>query len=182
MKSGWLVVLAASLALTLAPDLSEAKRMGGGKSVGTQREAVQNKAPSGPATQASPSAAPATAAVPAAAAGTAAARKPSWAGPLAGLAAGLGLAALASHFGFGEQLASMLMMGLLAVAVMAVIGFVLRRRAQGSTGQAAPGLMPAAMQSSSDAQHAGDALRPLDAVVRTARLAAVSAILDSAWR
>ena len=44
------------------------------------------------------------------------------------------------------------------------------------------GLMPAAMQSSSDAQHAGDALRPLDAVVRTARLAAVSAILDSAWR
>ena len=44
------------------------------------------------------------------------------------------------------------------------------------------GLMPAAMQSSSDAQGAGDTLRPLDAVVRTARLAAVSAILDSAWR
>ncbi len=44
------------------------------------------------------------------------------------------------------------------------------------------GLMPAAMQSSSDAQCAGEALRPLEAVVRTARLAAVSAILDSAWR
>jgi len=138
------VVLSLGLA-TASMDAEAAKRMGGGKSVGTQREAVQNKAPSGPATQASPSAAPATAAVPAAAAGTAAARKPSWAGPLAGLAAGLGLAALASHFGFGEQLASMMMMGLLAVAVMAVIGFVLRRRAQGSTGQAAPGLMPAAI-------------------------------------
>lgn len=140
------VVLSLGLA-TASMDAEAAKRMGGGKSVGTQREAVQNKAPSSPATQANPSAAPATAATPAAAAGTAAARKPSWAGPLAGLAAGLGLAALASHFGFGEQLASMMMMGLLAVAVMAVIGFVLRRRAQGSpgTGQAAPGLMPAAI-------------------------------------
>lgn len=43
------------------------------------------------------------------------------------------------------------------------------------------GLMPAAMQSSSDAQSAGDALRPLTGVVRTARLAAVSSILESAW-
>ncbi len=44
------------------------------------------------------------------------------------------------------------------------------------------GLMPAAMQSSSDAESAGDALRPLAGVVRTARLAAVGAILESAWR
>ena len=43
----------------------------------------------------------------------------------AGLAAGLGLAALASHFGFGEELASMLMIGLLVMAVIAVIGFVM---------------------------------------------------------
>jgi predicted lipid-binding transport protein (Tim44 family) len=48
-------------------------------------------------------------------------------GPLAGLAAGIGLAALASHFGFGEELASMMMMALIAVAVIAVIGFFLRR-------------------------------------------------------
>ena len=134
------VVLSLGLA-TASMDAEAAKRMGGGKSVGTQREAVQNKAPSSPATQASPSAAPA------AAAGTAAARKPSWAGPLAGLAAGLGLAALASHFGFGEQLASMMMMGLLAVAIMAVIGFVLRRRSQAAPGHAgaAQGLTPAAI-------------------------------------
>lgn len=37
-------------------------------------------------------------------------------------------------------------------------------------------------QSSSEAQIAGDALRPLAGVVRSARMAAVSAILRSAWR
>jgi predicted lipid-binding transport protein (Tim44 family) len=50
-------------------------------------------------------------------------------GPLAGLAAGLGLAALASHFGFGEELANMMMIGLLIMAVVMVIGFVMRRKA-----------------------------------------------------
>ena len=44
------------------------------------------------------------------------------------------------------------------------------------------GLMPIGLQSSSEAQIANDALRPLAAVVRSARLAAVSAILHSAWR
>ncbi len=44
------------------------------------------------------------------------------------------------------------------------------------------GLMPIGLQSSSEAQIANDALRPLSAVVRSARLAAVTAILESAWR
>lgn len=44
------------------------------------------------------------------------------------------------------------------------------------------GLMPIGLQSSSEMQLANDALRPLAAVVRSARLAAVSAILQSAWR
>jgi hypothetical protein len=44
------------------------------------------------------------------------------------------------------------------------------------------GLMPIGLQSSSEAQIANEALRPLSAVVRSARLAAVSAILRSAWR
>lgn len=154
------VVLSLGLA-TASMDAEAAKRMGGGKSVGTQREAVQNKAPSSPATQASPSAAPAA---PAAAAGTAAARKPSWAGPLAGLAAGLGIAALASHFGFGEQLASMLMMGLLAVAVMAVIGFFLRRRGQAAgNASSAPGLTPAAIGAGAPYATAPQATQPENA-------------------
>jgi predicted lipid-binding transport protein (Tim44 family) len=50
-------------------------------------------------------------------------------GPIAGLAAGLGLAALASHFGFGEALANMMMIGLLVMGVLLVIGFVMRKRA-----------------------------------------------------
>lgn len=44
------------------------------------------------------------------------------------------------------------------------------------------GLMPIGLQSSSEMQIANDALRPLNGVVRTARIAAVSAILHSAWR
>lgn len=44
------------------------------------------------------------------------------------------------------------------------------------------GLTSTAMQSSSEAKIAGDALRPLDAMVRSARMAAVSATLQSAWR
>jgi hypothetical protein len=44
------------------------------------------------------------------------------------------------------------------------------------------GLMPIGLQSSSEAQIANEALRPLSAVVRSARLAAISAILMSAWR
>jgi predicted lipid-binding transport protein (Tim44 family) len=56
-------------------------------------------------------------------------------GPVAGLAAGLGLAALASHLGFGEALANMMMIGLLVMVVLLVIGFVMRKRAatQGAT-------------------------------------------------
>lgn len=43
------------------------------------------------------------------------------------------------------------------------------------------GLMPIAIQSPSGGYIADDALRPLSSVVRSARLAAVSAIQDSAW-
>jgi len=107
---------------TVAMDAEAAKRMGSGKSVGTQRQATADKAPA--------TATPTAAATPAAA-GAAAAAAPSrsWMGPVAGLAAGLGIAALASHLGFGDELASMLMIGLLAAAVMVAIGFVMRKRA-----------------------------------------------------
>jgi predicted lipid-binding transport protein (Tim44 family) len=134
-----LSVLAVVFSLGIASvsmDAEAAKRLGGGKSMGTQRQATQDKAPTAPAAQ---NAAPAAGA---GAAGTAAASKPSWMGPVAGLAAGLGIAALASHFGFGDELASIMTMALVAFAVMAVIGFIMRKRAmarQGSMG----GLMPA---------------------------------------
>jgi hypothetical protein len=44
------------------------------------------------------------------------------------------------------------------------------------------GLMPIGTQTSSEAQIASDALRPLSAVVRSARMAAVGAIMHEAWR
>ncbi len=106
---------------TFAMNAEAAKRVGSGKSMGTQRQAV-DKAPAAPAQSA---AAPAAGAAGAAAA----APKRSWMGPLAGLAAGLGLAALASHLGFGDELASMMMIGLLVVVVMVAIGFFMRKRA-----------------------------------------------------
>ena len=43
------------------------------------------------------------------------------------------------------------------------------------------GLIPIGLQTSSEVQIASDALRPLTGVVRSARMAAVSAILHSAW-
>ncbi len=126
MKSFALLSAALLLGFTLATGEAEAaKRLGGGSSSGMQRQSV--------APQKSPTAAPAPtqAATPAAASGAAAQAKPksSWMGPVAGLAAGLGLAALASHLGFGEELANMMMIGLLVMAVMVVIGLVMRRRA-----------------------------------------------------
>lgn len=102
---------------TVSMDADAARRMGSGKSLGMQRQATPDKAPNQSAT-------------PAAAGGAAAtAPKRSLMGPLAGLAAGLGLAALASYLGFGEELASMLMFGLLAAAIMVAVGFYLRKRA-----------------------------------------------------
>ena len=115
-----------SLAIVLALGLSlvtvdaEAKRMGGGKSSGMQRQTTTQKAP-----DATPAQNPAGSA----AAAPAAAPKRSWMGPLAGLAAGLGLAALASHLGFGSELASMMMIGLAIMAVMVVVGIIMRKRA-----------------------------------------------------
>ncbi len=111
------LTLALSVGLsTFSLQAEAAKRMGSGKSLGTQRQATPDKAP-------------AAAAAPAAAGAAAAAPSRSWMGPIAGIAAGLGLAALASHLGFGDELASMLMMGLLAAAVMVAIGFFMRKRA-----------------------------------------------------
>jgi predicted lipid-binding transport protein (Tim44 family) len=112
------IVLA--LALSLVTVDAEAKRMGGGKSSGMQRQTTTQKAP-----DATPAQNPAGSA----AAAAATAPKRSWMGPLAGLAAGLGLAALASHLGFGDELASMMMIGLAIMAVMVVIGIIMRKRA-----------------------------------------------------
>lgn len=152
----WISLLAVVMTLGLgaAHFDAEAKRMGGGKSFGMQRQsAPPAKAP------AAPTAAPAAAGAGAAAAGTGR----SWMGPIAGLAAGIGLMALASHLGFGEGMANMLMIGLLIAAAVAVFGFIMRKRAQaqqGGSGGLAYAAAGAQRQSAPDA----NALRtPLNA-------------------
>ncbi len=113
---------------------AEARRMGGGKSMGrqssnvTQREANPPAAPGNPAQ--SNAAAGAAGAGTAAAAG-AAARKP-WGAMLGGLAAGLGLAWLANSLGLGAGFANFMLLLLLGVVIMAVIGMVRRSRAGNS--------------------------------------------------
>ena len=131
MKTLSLLAVIVTLGLTLAAgDADAAKRFGGGKSAGMQRQAVvPNSAPAATPAPAPGTAASAAKAQPGAAAAPQAQPRPSWMGPVAGLAAGLGLAALASHFGFGEELASMLMIGLVVMAVIAVVGLIMRRRA-----------------------------------------------------
>jgi predicted lipid-binding transport protein (Tim44 family) len=127
-------IAALSLALLCAgasiPTDADAKRMGGGKSSGMQRSAPADRAtPSNtPAQQPAPAAAPTTAgANPGAAA---AAPKRSWMGPLAGLAAGLGLAALMSHMGLGGEFGNLLTMLLVAGVGFVLIRFLMKRFAR----------------------------------------------------
>jgi predicted lipid-binding transport protein (Tim44 family) len=130
MIKTWLIgALVIALAGATLPHTSEAKRLGSGKSSGMQRDMPARTAPDAPpAKPATPQQAnPAQSAAPGAAAAPAAAAKRSWMGPIAGLAAGLGLAALMSHLGFGEAFANFLMLALLAVAGIALVMFLLRR-------------------------------------------------------
>lgn len=149
------LAFAAGAAL-VAADFADARRMSGGRSLGAQRTAPAQQAtpPSAaPApAQAAPSGAaanpvmprqgtaqtPAGAAQPGAAAkaapGAAAAAPKSglgrWMGPLAGLAAGLGLAALASYLGIADELLSALLIaGMLLIAVVAIRAILARRNA-----------------------------------------------------
>ena len=102
--------------------------------LGKQSPAVQQKQATPPAqspqqgaSQAAPAQQPAaSAARPGAAPAAAAARSP-MRGALMGLAAGLGIAALASWLGFGEALTMFLTVLLVGLALMMVIGFVMRR-------------------------------------------------------
>jgi predicted lipid-binding transport protein (Tim44 family) len=149
MMKLWSVVLVAMLAFAHAD--ADARRMGGGKSMGKQSSNVtQRDSATPPATPGAPAnAATSAAAKPAGAAAApaaAAARKP-WGAMLGGLAAGLGLAWLAHSLGFGEGFANMLMILLVAVAAFAIIRMVMRARSGGNaSGSAANGGAPFAFQ------------------------------------
>ena len=140
-KSWLLVVAVASAGLTMVAHDVQAKRLGGGGSKGTQSSNVtQKQAPATPAQAAKP-AAPAAAPAPA----PAPARN-KWLGPLAGLAAGLGIAALLSHLGMGgamaEMLGSFLMIAGVALAAM-FLWRMWRARQQGQASGQGTDMTPA---------------------------------------
>ncbi|OYU44835.1 MAG: transporter [Burkholderiales bacterium PBB4] len=121
----WSLVFVAVLGLS-ALDAQAGKRLGGGKSVGQQSTNVAQR-----------DAAPVTPSAPAAANGVtqatpkpmpqAAPKKP-WGAMLGGLAAGLGLAWLASSMGLGEGFGQVLMIGLALFAAFALFKWVTRGR------------------------------------------------------
>ncbi len=115
-----LTVLIAMFGMSLIAVDADARRMGGGKSIGSQRSMQQQAAPKAPAQQQSQQAAGAPAQQPAAAAGN------KWLGPLAGLAMGAGLMALFMNNGLAGGLA-----GLLLIAAIAGIAFMAFRALRG---------------------------------------------------
>ncbi|OFZ86062.1 MAG: hypothetical protein A2V78_13135 [Betaproteobacteria bacterium RBG_16_64_18] len=110
MKRFFIAVCVLALGAALTIDSSEAARLGGGRSLGAQRSAPMQR-------QAQPAA-------PAPAAGN------RWLGPIAGLAAGLGLGWLIGQGGLGGMIGSVMMMLLVAFAAMALFRWFARRNTE----------------------------------------------------
>ncbi|MDR2334918.1 MAG: 39S ribosomal protein L45 [Burkholderiaceae bacterium] len=153
MMKLWSVVLVAMLVLVHAD--ADAKRMGGGKSMGKQSSNVTQRESGGPAAapgapaQSANNAAPAR--QPGAPAAPAAAPKKPWGAMLGGLAAGLGLAWLASSLGLGEGLGNILMIALLAMIAFAVIRMIMRAKVGAGSGGNAGNASPFAFQGAGNA-------------------------------
>ncbi len=113
-----MLVLGSGLTMGTVAFDAEAKRFGGGFSSGRQSvNVMKQKQAVAPA---------ATTAGATAAAGAKAAGGSRWLGPLAGIAAGLGLAALLSHFGLSGALADVLTIALIAGIAIFGLSFLLR--------------------------------------------------------
>ncbi len=150
MKRLLIAAFAAVVGLGMMVPEAEAKRLGGGKSFGMQRQATP--APTAPSAAGKPAAAP-TAGAPAAAAKPAGMSR--FLGPLAGLAAGLGIAALLSHLGIGEGMANMLLILAMVMVAFFVVRWLMSKRSPqpgmqyAGAGNAAPAnFTPAQFESS----------------------------------
>jgi predicted lipid-binding transport protein (Tim44 family) len=141
MKQLLSILFTAFLALGLTIQDADA-RLGGGRSLGSQRSsaAPNRSVQQAPPSQAAPSA-------PAAAPNPAAAPRPAgnrWLGPIAGLAAGLGLGWLLGQGGMGGMMGSLLMMALVGFAVFFVIRLLTRPKTEGNMQYASMGSQAAA--------------------------------------
>jgi predicted lipid-binding transport protein (Tim44 family) len=124
MKRWFLFVCALFVGVALMPlDADAARgRMGSGKSMGVQRQA-QPPQKATPPTQQQQAQQAGQAQTPA----QAAPQRSRWLGPLAGLAAGLGLGWLFANGGFGPMVGALLMALLAAFVVMAVLRYISSR-------------------------------------------------------
>ena len=178
---GTFAILVLAFAAVVAHDAADA-RIGGGRSMGAARPGIAPRAqapqatpapqattPSGsasnPVMPATPGATlPARPATPATAA-PAASGASRWLGPIAGIAAGLGLAALLSHFGLPEGLGTFLLLGLLAIGVVFLVRmmFARRRPAEGVAyaGAGRPGTTPTFDRSSLPDSGGGQRVEPV---------------------
>lgn len=187
IKFGLSRVLAAALiavsgaALITASFDAEARRAGGGSSAGRQSSNVttQRQATKPPAT---PGAGTTAGATSAAAAKSGASR---WLGPIAGIAAGLGLAALFSSLGLGGALAEFLGSALLIGLVIFAVLFLVRRLRGAAPRQAMQGAYssagsPPAQQNSQPAWRESLAAAPAAAPAASVAAAPVAASLPKA--
>ena len=189
------LIAVSGAALVTASFDAEARRAGGGSSVGRQSSNVtqQRQATTPPAAAnntAGATAAPAAAGAATAGAATAGAAAKSgasrWLGPIAGIAAGLGIAALLSSMGlsgaFAEFLSSALLIGLVVFAIMFIVrrlrGAAPRTATQGAFGgNNAPGQQPQQQQQ----PMWREALKPAPAAPAAAPVAAAApAVLPKA--
>lgn len=183
-----MLVVSAGAMLSVSFD-AEARRMGGGKSFGRQSSNItqQRQAVTPPAATTTPRTGAAAAGATAGAAGTAAKSGMSrWLGPIAGIAAGLGIAALLSSLGlsgaFLEMMSSLLLIGLLVFGVM----FIVRRLRGGASRHAmqqAGGASPMQRQNSQSQNTWREASQPAAAPAAAAGVApAVPAPpVDKSW-
>lgn len=152
MKKVFVALMMAVMTLSVGMSTVEAKRLGGGGSIGKQSSSASRQAQS-PAPMQQNNAAAAKPAAPAAAPAAAAAKPSMWKGLLGGALLGLGLGALLSHFGLGGALASMistiLTVALIALAVMFVIR-LFRRKSADAQASPAPAWAGAAPQQAAD--------------------------------
>lgn len=125
--SVWSVLFAFGASMAYTPE-AEARRFGGGGSFGRTApslfknySAPKKVAPAGSTTQSSKQPTSASQSTPSTGTAATPTRKP-FLGPIGGLAAGLGLAALFGYLGFGEGMASFL-----GTLLMLVLGFFLIR-------------------------------------------------------
>ncbi len=147
-------------ALSLFAATAEAKRFGGGSSIGKQRTMSPQAPAATPAPTAAPGAAPA-----------AAPQGNRWLGPLAGLALGVGLGALFAGGGFGGALGGILL-AIIGVFVVLMVISLFRRAQPQYAGAGAPYTpQPQPMAGGTSAPSAANipAGFPVEAFIRSAK-------------